>query len=120
MFVAIYGLQTLEGRPYKTLVDAWNFNLEAAKNKPFLGHRPILSTDPLKFANEYVWETYGEIDVRMRNVGSGLEKLFRDGKLGRPGELETVGLWMANRPGKPVSLQFLCVKYLFLLRMAHR
>ena len=37
----------------------------------------------IKFADHYVWETYGEIDVRMRNVGSGLEKLFRDGKLGR-------------------------------------
>ena len=63
-----------------------------------LGHRPRISTSPLKFANYYVWQTYGEVDLRRRWIGSALVKLFSSGELGG-GEFPTVGVWSQNRPG---------------------
>lgn len=68
------------------------------KDRKFLGYRPKISVNPLKFANHYVWETYGDVDLRRRHVGSALTALFKSGELGG-GEYETVGIWSANRPG---------------------
>ena len=89
----------LDERPFKTLLDAFEYGLKIARDKPFLGHRPVLSRNPLKRADYYVWETYAQINERKTNVGSHLEYLFRSGVLGKDGELETVGIWMQNRPG---------------------
>jgi long-chain acyl-CoA synthetase len=63
-----------------------------------LGHRPLVSTQPLKFSDHYVWETYAEVDVRRRNVGSALLPMFKNGELGG-GDMRTVGVWSQNRPG---------------------
>lgn len=72
--------------------------LSRGKDREFLGHRPLISTSPVKYANKYVWETYGQVDERRRQVGSGLSHLFANGTLGG-GEYRTVGIWSQNRPG---------------------
>ncbi|RDB21311.1 Long chain acyl-CoA synthetase 7, peroxisomal [Hypsizygus marmoreus] len=81
----------------KTLNEIFETGLSGGKDRPFLGARPVISTNPLKFANHYVWETYGDVDLRRRNVGSALVSLFAKGELGG-GDYETVGVWSANRP----------------------
>ena len=102
---AIWGLIRIEDRTLKTLVDAFDLGLSLSRDRPFLGQRPIISTNPLTFANHFVWQTYGEIDERRRNVGSALHYLFEAGFLGKDGEYDTVGLWMQNRPGGFFFLQ---------------
>lgn len=82
----------------KTLDQIFESGLSAGKDQPFLGHRPITSINPLKYASHYVWETYGDVDLRRRHVGSALASLFAKGELGG-GDLNTVGIWSANRPG---------------------
>lgn len=77
--------------------------LKVGKDRPFLGHRPITSTSPLQFAKQFVWQTYGEVDLRRRYVGSALSSMFRSGELGG-GEYETVGIWSPNRPGEVQSI----------------
>ncbi|KAJ6547071.1 hypothetical protein B0H19DRAFT_955000 [Mycena capillaripes] len=81
----------------QTLPDIFLSGLGKARDKPFLGHRPVLSKQPLKLANHYEWQTYAQVDVRRRNIGSALVHLFKTGVLGG-GNLETVGLWSINRP----------------------
>jgi long-chain acyl-CoA synthetase len=76
----------------------FNLGLSHARDKPCLGHRPVVSTNPLKFADYYVWQTYAEVDVRRRAVGSALSAMFASGQL-KGGDYNTVGLWSANRPG---------------------
>jgi long-chain acyl-CoA synthetase len=63
-----------------------------------LGHRPLVSKSPLKYADHYVWQTYAEVDERRRNLGSAVHTLFENGTVGG-GEYHTVGLWSPNRPG---------------------
>ncbi|KAH8117307.1 acetyl-CoA synthetase-like protein [Phellopilus nigrolimitatus] len=93
-----WGFKTLEDQPYvRTLADIFELGLSLSTNERFLGHRPVVSTDPVKFADHFVWDTYAEVDVRRRNLGSALHKLFSDGVLGG-GELQTVGIWSQNRP----------------------
>jgi long-chain acyl-CoA synthetase len=83
---------------FKTLIEIFDNGLMLSRNEPFLGHRPVLSKSPLKFADHYVWETYAQVDARRRNLGSALHPLFQSGVLGG-GEMETVGIWSPNRPG---------------------
>ncbi|KAI5122041.1 hypothetical protein M0805_006026 [Coniferiporia weirii] len=93
-----WGLKALESQSHvRTLLDVFDLGLSLSANDPFLGHRPVISTNPLKFAGHFVWETYSQIDVRRRNLGSALHKLFAEGVLGG-GELDTVGIWSQNRP----------------------
>ncbi|KII88699.1 hypothetical protein PLICRDRAFT_41910 [Plicaturopsis crispa FD-325 SS-3] len=80
-----------------TLTQVFDSGLRQSRRGPCLGHRPLISKQPLKFANEYVWQTYEEVDVRRRSIGSALWKLFADGVLGG-GEMDTVGIWLQNRP----------------------
>lgn len=82
-----------------TLDQIYAVGLNTGKDRNFLGHRPIISTDPLKFAPTYSWITYGEVDVRRRYIGSALHALFQKGELGG-GEFQSVGIWAPNRPGK--------------------
>lgn len=63
-----------------------------------LGHRPLVSSSPVKFGDKYVWQTYEEVRQRKINLGSGVDSLFRAGTAGG-GELPTVGVWCINRPG---------------------
>ncbi|KAJ6488597.1 hypothetical protein C8R47DRAFT_1126207 [Mycena vitilis] len=81
----------------QTLPDIFLSGLAKGKDRPFLGHRPIVSKQPLKFANHFEWQTYGQVDVRRRNIGSALVHLFKTGVLGG-GDLETAGIWSINRP----------------------
>ncbi|KAG6820567.1 hypothetical protein H0H93_015087 [Arthromyces matolae] len=82
-----------------TLYEIFESGLSSGRDQPFLGHRPMISKNPLKFAHQYVWQTYGEVDTRRRNLGSALASLFAKGTIGG-GELNTVGIWSNNRPGK--------------------
>ncbi|KAG6832688.1 hypothetical protein H0H92_012260 [Tricholoma furcatifolium] len=96
--VGIWGLTSINTPgAMKTLVEIYESGLSAGRDQPFLGRRPVVSSSPLKFANHYVWETYGEVDIRRRNVGSALASLFNKGELGG-GEFNAVGIWSANRP----------------------
>ncbi len=83
---------------FQTVDEIFLTGIKGGRDRRMLGHRPLLSTSPLKFANYYVWQTYGEVDLRRRWIGSALAKLFASGQLGG-GEFETVGVWSQNRPG---------------------
>ncbi|KAF7975311.1 hypothetical protein HWV62_10094 [Athelia sp. TMB] len=80
----------------QTLTELWDIGLAVGKDRPFLGHRPVVSTKPLVFG-PYVWQTYGQIAERRKHVGSAIYEMFAKGELGG-GELETVGIWSQNRP----------------------
>lgn len=82
---------------FQTVDEIFKCGLKGGRDRKMLGHRPLISTSPLKFANYYVWQTYGEVDLRRRWIGSALVKLFSSGQLGG-GEFETVGIWSQNRP----------------------
>lgn len=73
--------------------------LKVGRNQECLGHRQVVSKSPLKFANEFTWQTYGEVDDRRRHVGSALHALFTRGEVGG-GNYDTVGIWSQNRPGE--------------------
>lgn len=72
--------------------------LKVGREREFLGHRSIISTNPLKFADRYEWITYGEVDEKRRYIGSAMHSLFSKDEVGG-GEYQTVGIWSANRPG---------------------
>lgn len=82
----------------RVLPDVFELGLRISTNERYLGHRPLVSKNPLKFADHYVWETYAQVDQRRRNIGSALHKYFTDDLLGG-GEMPTVGIWSINRPG---------------------
>ncbi|EPT05970.1 hypothetical protein FOMPIDRAFT_1021105 [Fomitopsis schrenkii] len=71
--------------------------LRRSNGGPCFGRRPIVSKEPLKFADHYVWESWPQIDGRRRAIGSALHSLFRKGVLGG-GALDTVGIWSKNTP----------------------
>ncbi|KIM32176.1 hypothetical protein M408DRAFT_326826 [Serendipita vermifera MAFF 305830] len=77
--------------------EAFETGYQKSPNKPCLGHRPMVSASPLKFADKYVWQTYEQVRQRKMNLGSGVDTLFRAGTAGG-GELPTVGVWCINRP----------------------
>jgi long-chain acyl-CoA synthetase len=98
---AVFGLLSADDpRSFKTLPDVFEEGLKTSRNKPFLGHREIVSKDPLRFADRYTWQTYEQIDVRRRNVGSAVHTLFKNGALSGENGLDTIGIWAPNRPGK--------------------
>ncbi|KAF8590444.1 acetyl-CoA synthetase-like protein [Ramaria rubella] len=80
-----------------SLYDVFQSGLARSPNEPCLGYRPIVSTNPLKFAPSYSWQTYTQVDERRRNVGSALAFLWQQGLAGG-GDLPTIGLWSQNRP----------------------
>ena len=82
----------------RTLPDIFEFGLQLSRDKPFLGHRPQISSNPVKFADHYVWATYAQVDERRRDLGSALHHFFAEGVIGG-GDLATVGIWSQNRPG---------------------
>ncbi|KAH9951313.1 acetyl-CoA synthetase-like protein [Amylocystis lapponica] len=82
---------------FHTVPEIFEEGLRRSRNQPFLGHRPVLSTNPVTYANHYVWESYASVDARRRAVGSALHKYFQDGIL-KSGDMQNVGIWSANRP----------------------
>jgi len=91
---AIYGL--VDASVLSTLPDIFNNGYNTNPDARLLGHRPIVSTNPLKFG-PYVWQTYKQVDARRRRIGSALHSLFSRGVL-KGDDLETVGVWSQNRP----------------------
>ena len=90
-----------DGRTFTNLVQVFDRGFKVAgPNAPYIGHRPIVSTNPLKFTDHFVWSTWGEVAKRRLDAGSGVENLFRSGDAVKANELETVGLWSANTPGE--------------------
>lgn len=82
-----------------TLPEVFDSGYALSKDLTLLGHRPLTSKSPLKFADHYIWQTYAQVDESRRNLGSAVHALFENGTVGG-GELPTVGLWCPNRPGK--------------------
>ncbi|KAH6905799.1 long-chain acyl-CoA synthetase [Coprinopsis sp. MPI-PUGE-AT-0042] len=78
-----------------TLDQCWEEGLRIGQNRDFMGWRPRLG--PGKFANHYEWMSYTQADIRRRQIGSALHKLFHDGTL-KGDVYDTVGLWSPNRP----------------------
>ena len=99
---AIFPQITLDdGRTFTHLAQIFDRGLKVAgPNAPYLGHRPVVSANPLEFADHFAWSTWGEVAKRRLDVGSGIENLFRSGHATKVNGLETVGLWSANSPGK--------------------
>lgn len=96
----VWGLLTRDTpNALTTITEIYDSGMRAGKDAPFLGRRPLISTNPVKYAPYYEWQTWGQVDHRRRCVGSALSLLFKTGKLGGAGELETVGIWAMNRPG---------------------
>jgi len=86
--------------PLLTLPEVFESGLRQARPKPFLGHRALVTSEPLVYETEYTWQTYADVDRRRRAVGSALENLFQKGELARGEDFETVGIWSINRPGR--------------------
>jgi hypothetical protein len=84
-----------------TLPDVFDNGYNINPDCRLLGHRPLVSTNPLKYG-PYVWQTYKQVDVRRRRIGSALHRLFSRGEL-QGEDLETVGIWSQNRPGIRVN-----------------
>ncbi|KAF8136104.1 hypothetical protein EV363DRAFT_1541981 [Boletus edulis] len=81
----------------KTLPEIFENARHQKPDARLLGHRPVISTQPLKFG-PYIWQTYNQVDARRRKIGSALHELFKSGVL-KADEMETVGIWSQNRPG---------------------
>jgi long-chain acyl-CoA synthetase len=80
----------------KTLPEVFETGYNQNPDGRLLGHRPVISTQPLKFG-PYVWQTYRQVDARRRKIGSALHELFKSGVL-KGDDMETVGIWSQNRP----------------------
>lgn len=68
-------------------------------NAPFLGRRPLISSNPPTYANYYEWITWEQAELRIQHIGSGLTKLFSDGTAGGD-PLRCFGIYSGNCPGK--------------------
>ncbi|KAF9239647.1 long-chain-fatty-acid-CoA ligase [Melanogaster broomeanus] len=94
---AIYGLFDANTPSIlKTIPDIFDNGYNMNPDARLLGHRPVVSTEPLKFG-PYVWQTYRQVDIRRRRIGSALHSLFQKGEL-KAEDLQTVGIWSQNRP----------------------
>ncbi|KAG8217331.1 hypothetical protein J3R82DRAFT_5426 [Butyriboletus roseoflavus] len=94
---ALFGLLDVNTpQVFKTLPEIFDNGCSYNPDARLLGHRPVISTQPLKFG-PYAWQTYKQVDVRRRKVGSALHQLFKSGIL-KTEDLETVGIWAQNRP----------------------
>ena len=55
--------------------------------------------DGLKFPDHFVWQTYGEVDTRRKNLDSAIQNLVDSGDALVVDVLETVALWSLTIPG---------------------
>lgn len=96
--MSAFPLLTLESPgAVQNLVDLFESGLKLNPNANMLGHRPVVSKNPLTYADHFVWQSYGTIAVRRKAIGSALHKLFSEGVVGG-GQLKTVGIWSKNVP----------------------
>lgn len=82
-----------------TLTEVFDSGYALSKDNTFLGHRPVISKNPLTHARHYVWQTYAQADERRRHIGSAIHHLFESRTVGG-GEHPTVGIWSPNTPGE--------------------
>ena len=86
---------------FQTTVEVFEQGLQTAgKDAQCVGYRPKVSDEPLKFADHFVWQTYGEVDTRRKNLGSAIQGLFDSGDALAADGLETIALWSMNIPGE--------------------
>jgi hypothetical protein len=86
------------GQSALTVHELFLSGMAMGADRPCLGWRPRISTNPVKFANKFEWLSYAQVNERRLNLGSAIEALFRSARAGG-GELPTVGIWCQNRPG---------------------
>ncbi|GJJ09132.1 hypothetical protein Clacol_003354 [Clathrus columnatus] len=79
-------------------VELFESGLQVSANKPCLGYRPITSQAPLTHALYYKWQTYAEVDVRRRSLGSALEFISQE-TMGIGEAVLDIGIWGCNSPG---------------------
>lgn len=85
---------------FQTTVEVFEQGLQTVgRNAQCIGYRPKVCDEPLKFADHFVWQTYGEVDARRKNLGSAIQGLFDSGDALAVDGLETVALWSMNIPG---------------------
>jgi len=82
---------------HQNLVELFESGLKLNPDANLLGHRPIISKNPLTYADHFVWQSYKTVAVRRKAIGSALYKLFNEGVVGG-GDLKTVGVWSKNVP----------------------
>ena len=86
------------GESALTIHEIFLSGMATGADRPCLGWRERISSNPVKFASKYEWLSYARVNERRLNLGSAIEALFRSGRAGG-GELPTVGIWCQNRPG---------------------
>ncbi|GJJ11648.1 hypothetical protein Clacol_005884 [Clathrus columnatus] len=79
-------------------VELFESGLQVSANKPCLGCRPITSQAPLIHALYYKWQTYAEVDVRRRSLGSALEFISQE-TMGIGEAVLNIGIWGCSSPG---------------------
>lgn len=84
-------------------VDIFQTALSRYSTQSCLGYRQLISKNPLKFAPTYTWVTYSEVDQKRRKIGSALEYLWEQRRIGGS-DLRTVGIWSQNR----IGITFFC------------
>lgn len=86
---------------FQTTVEVFEQGLQTSgEGAQCVGYRPKVSSEPLKFADHFVWQTYGEVDTRRKNLGSAIQGLFDSGDATATDGLETIALWSMNIPGE--------------------
>lgn len=89
---------------FQTTIEVFEQGLQTSgKNAQCIGYRPKVSDEPLKFADHFVWQTYGEVDIRRKNLGSAVQGLFNSGDALAVDGLETIALWSMNVPGECID-----------------
>ena len=90
-----------DSNSFQTTIEIFEQGLQTAgKDAQCVGYRPKVSDEPLKFADHFVWKTYGEVDTRRKNLGSAIQGLFDSGDALAADGLETIALWSMNIPGE--------------------
>ena len=90
---------------FQTTIEVFEQGLQTAgEGAQCIGYRPKLSDNPPKFADHFVWQTYGEVDTRRRNLGSAIQGLFDSGDAQVVNGLGTIALWSMNIPGECISI----------------
>jgi len=86
---------------FQTTIEVFEQGLQTVgRDAQCVGYRPKVSDKPSKFADHFVWQTYGEVDTRRKNLGSAIQGLFDSGDALAADGLETIALWTMNIPGE--------------------
>ncbi|KAI8384984.1 uncharacterized protein BYT42DRAFT_564291 [Radiomyces spectabilis] len=81
----------------KTMYDLFKNGLRISRDRPCLGHRPIVNPKTGQRGN-YVWQTYREVNHRVTNFGSGLLDMINNTLNNPRTQNIPIGIWSVNRP----------------------